>query len=251
MDTLKGHKKKVTDIQFHPSGKTLFTTSSDNTAMIWNAGKDGSYTQAAALTNHKDDVTGCSVHPSGSYLVTASKDKTWNFYDIESASCIQAVSDDKVTAGYTRVNFHPDGLILGLGTEDSLVRMFEVKSQKQVAMFTHKGGGAISALAFSESGYHLSSGDDKGVVKVWDLRHLDKELTTLEGKMKTIGDLSFDMSGTYLGVAGDNARLYDTKSWEIVNQWNDHSSSLTGIRFGDNASFVATTSKDRSLKIFS
>ena len=68
-----------------------------------------------------------SLFEIGSYLVTASRDKTWNFYDIATASCLQTVSDDKVSAGYTKVEFHPDGLYLGLGTEDSLVRMIDVR----------------------------------------------------------------------------------------------------------------------------
>ena len=32
--------------------------------------------------------------------------------------------------GYTAAQFHPDGLILGAGTQDSLVRIWEVRQQK-------------------------------------------------------------------------------------------------------------------------
>lgn len=53
--------------------------------------------------------------------------------------------------GYTAIEFHPDGMILGAGTGDSVVRIWDVKSQSVAASF---GGhtGKISALAFSENG---------------------------------------------------------------------------------------------------
>jgi len=164
---------------------------------------------------------------------------------------MQQVSDEKITAGYTRVSFHPDGLILGAGTADSIVRIFDVQAQKNVANF--KGhSGKISALCFSENGYYLASGDDKGVVKLWDLRKLENFHTiNPKGSSEGIGCLEFDRSGSYLGVSGGDVSVYTSKRWELVQSWTDHSKDVTSIKFGAGANWFATTSKDRSLKIFS
>jgi len=247
--TLKGHKKKVTDVKFHPTEDLLFSTSADNNAIIW-AGANGKYTKKAVLSNHKDSVVGCTVHPSGQFLVTASQDRTWNFYDVATAACLQTVGGDKVTDGYSKVTFHPDGLILATGTADSFVRIFEAKQQKNVATF--KGhSGKVSALAFSENGYYLASGDETGVVKLWDLRKLQNFHTIEDKKIKSVGDLCFDASGTYLTVAGADVRAYATKGWELVKNWGDHSKQVTGVRVTSDASALITTSMDRSLKVFS
>ena len=40
------------------------------------------------------------------------------------------VSEDSVQAGYTALQFHPDGLILGAGAKDSTVRIWEVRDRK-------------------------------------------------------------------------------------------------------------------------
>jgi WD40 repeat protein len=39
------------------------------------------------------------------------------------------VSEPTVQNGYSSASFHPDGLILGTGTAESLVRIWDVKSQ--------------------------------------------------------------------------------------------------------------------------
>ena len=45
--------------------------------------------------------------------------------------------------------------------------------------------------------------------------------------------------------------VYLVKQWQELKVLNDHTALATGVRFGQNASFVASTSMDRSLKIFS
>jgi pre-mRNA-processing factor 19 len=245
--TLSGHKKKITDVAFHPSQQLLFTTSSDNTAIIW-GGADGKFSARHTIRAHNGEVLGCSVHPTGDFLATASTDHTWGFHDIATGVCRQKV-DAKIDAAYTRVQFHPDGLILGAGTSDSNVRIFDIKFQKNVATF--KGhSGRLTGLSFSENGYYLASGDEHGMVKLWDLRKLANFHTISSSDLSFISNLSFDSSGSYLGVSGDDVRVFSTKNWELVETWKDHKSEVTAVKFGADAAFFATTSKDRTLKFW-
>jgi len=149
LDTLKAHKKKVNDVKFHATERSIVTSSADNTACIWTADSAGKFSVRHTIVSHSDEVVGSTIHPSGHYLITASKDKTWAFHDLHTGACRQIVAEEKIMSGYTRVQFHPDGLILGAGTEDSLVRIFNVQEQKNVANF--KGhNGPITGLSFSE-----------------------------------------------------------------------------------------------------
>ena len=45
-------------------------------------------------------------------------------------------------------------------------------------------------------------------------------------------------------------RIYLCKQWNLLKTFTDHSAAVTGVRFGRNASFVASVSMDRSLKYF-
>jgi len=201
------------------------------------------------LKAHTDEVIGCTLHPSGNFLVTASKDKTWAFYDITTGTCRQRVTDSKIEGGFTRINFHPDGLILGAGTSDSLVRIFDIKEQKNVANFRGHAG-AVTGVSFSENGYYLASADEQGTVKLWDLRKLNNFHTISSKDLTSIANISFDDCGSYLGIAGEDIRIYSSKGWELVKTFKDHKATVTALRFGPGANFFASTSKDRNLKYF-
>ena len=64
-------------------------------------------------------------------------------------------------------------------------------------------------------------------------------------------DLCFDTSGSFLAVAGSDVRVYLCKQWETLKVVSEHTAIATGVRFGQNAKYLASTSMDRTLKIYS
>ena len=80
------------------------------------------------------------------------------------------------------------------------MRVWDMKSQKNVTVFEGHGEGSINGLCFSENGYHLASAGQDGVVKVWDLRKL-KCVATLEGDGAPVNGVTYDRSGKFLAAA--------------------------------------------------
>ena len=70
-----------------------------------------------------------SVHATGEYIVSTSTDKSWAFSDIATGKCLQLVQGD-ISGGFSASMVHPDGLILGSGTTDGMVRIWDLKSQQ-------------------------------------------------------------------------------------------------------------------------
>lgn len=110
--------------------------------------------------------------------------------------------------------------------------------------------GQISGMAFSENGYYLATCAEDSCIKLWDLRKKKsfKSIQLADGY--EVCDVSFDHSGTYLAVAGSDVRIYLCKQWTELKVFNDHTAAATGVRFGRNATYIASTSMDRTLKLY-
>ena len=237
----------------HASKDLAFSCSADKTVKVWTPSNGKC---AYTFKQHKADVTGVSVHATGDYLVSASMDKSWALYDLATGVCRKVVTDAAVTGGFSAACFHPDGLILGTGTTDKLVRVWDVKTQQNVVTF-EAAVGALSSIAFSENGFSLVTAGPDGF-KTWDLRKVAKmgasaqPVKVLEALNGEANQATFDYSGQYLACAGSKAVVvYDTKAYKPLLSLNDcHSNSVTGVAFGPDAAYLASCSKDRTLKFF-
>ena len=169
----------------------------------------------------------------------------------------------------TCAQFHPDGIIFGVGTHESVIKVWDLKESNNVADFPGHSG-RINAIAFSEngqtplsltagphrrrsssrSGYYLATAAEDASIKLWDLRKLKNFKTITLDDRYEVRDLVFDQSGMYLGVAGTDVRVYQAKQWDLIQVFNDHTASATGVRFGSNANYLASVSTDRSLKLY-
>ncbi|KAJ6810043.1 pre-mRNA-processing factor 19 [Iris pallida] len=253
--TLTGHLKKVTSVKFVPRDDLFVTGSGDKTVRVWQGNEDGSYDCRHVLKDHAAEVQAVTIHATNKYFVTASMDNTWCFYDLTTGSCLKQVGEASGEEGYTSAAFHPDGLILGTGTSESLVRIWDVKSQSNVAKFDGHVG-SVTAISFSENGYFLATAALDGV-KLWDLRKLKnfRSIAPYDANTPT-NSVEFDFSGSYLAVAGSDTRVYQVANvkleWNLVKTFPDLSGTgkVTCAKFGGDAKYLAVGSMDRNLRIF-
>ena len=75
---LQGHTGAVDGAAFDPSGETVVTASTDETARLWDA-TTGEL--RAVLEGHTESVDSAAFDPSGGTVVTASSDETARLWD--------------------------------------------------------------------------------------------------------------------------------------------------------------------------
>jgi len=227
----------------------MATGSSDTTVRLWKPTDDtkSEYQVAHTITLHSAEIVKCSMHPTGEYLASASRDHTWAFHNIVTGvSLLQVKEPDE--SPLTCAMLHPDGLLLGTGADNSLVQVWDLKSQKNVCTFKgHKG--EITDLCFSENGFYLATTAKDNTIKLWDLRG-PTNVSTL--KLDTsIKRLQYDYSGKYLAAAaGNEIRVFTGKQLEFVHTFADHTQGVTDVKFGADALFLVSTSMDRTIKFW-
>ena len=246
ISTLKGHTKKVSKVVFHPNQSTGITASTDSQIRVWNLSTSQT---VGVIRAHDGPVTAISLHGTGEHLLSTSTDEHWAFSDINTEKVLIKLADLSHEHALTTAQFHPDGLIFGCGTSDSLIKIWDLKERSNVANFPGHTG-AITAMSFSENGYYLATAAEDGLIKLWDLRKLKNFRDIPLEDDYSVKDLMFDRTGTYLGVAGKDVRVYVCKQWENVCSFSDHTMTATGIRFGENAKYVASCGLDRTLKVY-
>ncbi|KAB5537697.1 hypothetical protein DKX38_015230 [Salix brachista] len=225
------------------------------TVRVWQGSEDGNYDCRHILKDHTAEVQAVTVHATNNFFVTASLDNTWCFYDLSSGLCLTQVADTCKTDGYTSAAFHPDGLILGTGTSEAVVKIWDVKSQANVAKFEGHVG-PVTAISFSENGYFLATAAHDSV-KLWDLRKLKNFRTlNLYDSDTPTNSVEFDHSGSYIGISGSDIRVYQVGSvkadWNCIKTLPDLSGTgrATCVKFGPESNYIAVGSMDHNLRIF-
>ncbi|CAG9462209.1 unnamed protein product [Pedinophyceae sp. YPF-701] len=242
---LKGHTKRVNQAAFAGSDVAV-SCSADKTAKVWRKGKAWSCVET--FTGHGAEVTGVAVHPGNKYCVTAAKDAKWAFHDLTAGITLTEVANpSEESPELASVQFHPDGALLGTGSQSGLVQIWDVNTQKVVAKFEHAG--PVHTLAFSENGYQLATaaGD---AVKIWDLRKL-KSTHSLD--VPGVRSVAFDGAAAYLGVVTPTAvQIHGVKqAFEMQHEITEHADKgPTCLAFGPLAQWVAVGGSDHKLRIF-
>jgi pre-mRNA-processing factor 19 len=255
IQTLSGHSKKVNSVNFHPSHNIFVSASSDKSLKVWN-GELGSIKLGHTIKTHTSDVVTSDLHATSDYVLSASLDKSWAFHDLNTGSTLAHVTSDSgkniffyvlKKIGFTSARVHPDGLIVGTGGVDSTVKIWDLKSLKNVATFEgHRG--KVADLAFSENGYYLATSAEDSTVKLWDLRKLKNVQTTALPENFNATSLKFDYSGSYLAVGGSDVRIFIGKSLTHVATFAKHTAQVTDLCWGKDARSLVSVSLDRSLK---
>jgi len=243
------HQHIINSIVLSPSGKQLFTGSSDNSISRW-ALADGKQTmqyeghqggvaslalspdgkvlysggwdnmvrvwnvdkgeELATLKGHKGTVIALAASANGQYLVSAGDGV--RIWDARKRELMHELREHEKTVWSLAIS--PDSTLLLSGSGDETVRLTELATGKTVRVFTglHQ---RVRAVTFSPDGKWIAAAAVGGnVVRMWDSAS-GEEIARFEGNKTGVMSLCFSPNGKRLVVGG--GRLNDQGEWDIHN----------------------------------
>lgn len=247
VSTMRGHKKKVLTVKAHRESPIVLSGSADKTIRIWKQEND-KWDNLHTCNFHNGAVNDISLHPLSEYFVSCSDDGSWAFNNLIRGDVVHQndTNDGKINC----VQFHPDGRLLGTGSSNKHVQIWELHSQNMMISLGDVEDSAITSLCFSENGYHLAVAFENGCVNVHDLRK-SQLLHQFASPGSTSHKVQYDYTGQYLACAGPDIRIFQTKTWQCLSTLRSHSRDVMDIAWGPNAQYLGSASKDRTLKFYS
>lgn len=121
-----GHTDWVAYITFSPDGKTVLTSSWDETARLWDT-ETGQ--ELRTFVGHTDWVNGVAFSPDGRYVLTASNDNTARLWDAATGQQLRTFGG---SATANDVAFSPDGQSVFVVGGDKTIRRWDVSYEALV-----------------------------------------------------------------------------------------------------------------------
>ncbi|WP_329086386.1 nSTAND1 domain-containing NTPase [Streptosporangium sp. NBC_01469] len=234
---LTGHTGAVVSVAFSPDGRTLATRSNDGSLRLWDVATRKQI--GTPLTGHTGAVVSVAFSPDGRTLVSTS-DKSVLVWDVATRKQIGTLLPGD-GFGVESVAFSPDGRTLATGSNDGIVRLWNVTTPTLIS-FPTDAGDRISAV-FSPDGRTLATSGNKSV-RLWDVATRKQIATPLTGHTESVESVAFSPDGRTL-AAGSNdgsVRLGDVATRKQIGPpLTGHTWPVASIAFSPDGRTLATS----------
>lgn len=209
---------------------------------------------------HESVVCAVRFDPTGQALATGSN-KAVRIFDVKTGNLLITLTDPEMDSGnedqfFRTVAFSPNGKLLACGSEDSLIRVWDLQSQK--LLFRLAGHDQdIYSVEFFDNGRKIASGSGDKTVKLWDLT-TQKCLNTLHAgtpdstKDSGITSLSVSPNGKFLAAGSLDRliRIWSLPSGAPVDVIEGHGDSIYSTSFTADGRHLLSGSLDKTVRLW-
>ncbi|XP_046845210.1 serine-threonine kinase receptor-associated protein-like [Xenia sp. Carnegie-2017] len=233
--TCSGHTRPVVHLSFSDNtsyGYFLISACKDGKPML-RQGETGDW--IGTFEGHKGAVWEATLNNDASKAATAGADftaKVWNAISGEELVTLQHKHIVKT------VDFSEDSTQLLTGSNEKVLRLFDLNNTNSDPDFLHGHKGNIKSAVLHSSEQKIFSGGDDKIMRFWDVRTM-KEFKTLETG-HSVSSMEISRDGSILVVTyGNEVSFWNTSSCEKIKSFECPCDMYSASLHPDKSCFVA------------
>jgi len=215
LKTIKNSPDTPNQIVFSPDGSTLVCAGGGGTMRFWDV---VTTTPIRTLTGYPDLFRDIVYSPDGNKIVAVSAGPIIQIWDSRTSKLIKTYFVDSLRR-IDHIAYSSDGITLaygGVANAYYAVGLMNTETGEHGRVFRgHKD--SISSIAFSPDGKTLASGDESGIINIWDTAtgESQKELTW-EEDIRTLEFLPDGQTLVGTHYQGAEIRFWDISTGDVI-----------------------------------
>lgn len=264
LSQIKGHTGPVFSLAFTSNGKLLASGGSaeDHSVRVWDI---PSASPHAVLNGNQKQVAAVGFSADGTKVLSAGYDGTIRIWDLQGKQLASINQDaDKALLSITNLLsvFSADGTKFAYSNDMGAGPfVFDMNSHKQMNLNSAlAGSGAPGAIAINSNGSKVAVvAGEAGVVYVIDTNSAKAISVLNPPNSPGAGQIAISKDSSMVAVSNDatsHILIFDVASKKQVAELKGHREnsngtlSVTGIAFSPDGKLVATTSYDKSVRVW-
>ena len=214
--TLVGHEGYISDIKFWNMNNTntitptsssssssslvsnnlqLLSCSGDSSIILWDVHTG---TKKQIFNDHTSDVMSINCHPfDNNIFVSGSCDTIVRIWDIRTGHSVRSFGGH--ASDINAVDFFPSGAAVASGSDDSSIRMFDLRSSGPINILSEdRIICGVTDLTFSKTGRLLFSSYDESYIIAWEIISKEGTFHELKGHRNRVSTIGVNTSGNAL-----------------------------------------------------
>ncbi|KAJ3020066.1 snoRNA-binding rRNA-processing protein [Thoreauomyces humboldtii] len=236
----------VSSIHFSPLSPHDFAVTSSTRVQVYST---STHSVKKTISRFKDTAFSGTIRSDGKLLVAGDATGLVQLFDLGSRAILRTL---KGHDGPVHVaQFSPDHKQILSGSDDKTVRLWDVPTEKEIAIFSEHQDYVRAGLVSQENPHLIVSGSYDHVVKMWDVRSASCVMTMRHGNpVESL--LMFPGSGLVASAGGNQVKVWDILGGgRHLQTMANHQKTITCMTFDGTGSRIVTGSLDHQVKIYS
>lgn len=290
LKTLTGHRGYLYFAAFSGNGKYLATGSADQSVRIWSIPQwkedtvlsehfnqlwgipvqfsfdskylasgafdqlriydvEASFKPLASRSLHKNGIQSIAFSPDNLYIATAGADAKIQVSRVPSLEAVTNIQGHE--SEIWSVHISPDSKTLVSGGEDGKIKVFRFPSMELLNTVSYHTL-PVEYVRFSHNGNLILAASSDGSISVWKTGSYQTPYRVLKGHMGSVLTAEFTIDDRMIISGGDDdcINIYDVEKGELLHQIKDHFGDVMTIAIYPKATYFASGSRDRTVKIW-